>query len=155
MLPVEKLFGSWFYGDFYGNITSKGYFNCYFPTCPFSVRLVWPDDNETKHDVKEVVFALHCHECPENSSRTNRLIIEEEMRVIERGEDVGNALAEKHSAWQEKAKQEGKAKFKHLSDRDDAIDYACQHPQLSGRAVQQNTGSDLTRHALDMARLRK
>ena len=140
MFSVRKLFGHWFCDHFYGNITSKGYFNCYFPSCPFSVKLVWPNNDDLKAVVEKVIFSTHCHEFPEYSRRTSRLLVEEEQRVIERGEDVEETIADKHKAWQEKAEQEGKAKHKSLSDRDDVIDYACQHPQLSGREVEQNTG---------------
>ena len=64
-------------------------------------------------------------------------MIEEERRGIERGEGVGNAISDKHGSWQEKAKEEGRRKLKLLSDRNDAVEYACQRPQISCREVQQ------------------
>ena len=72
---------------------------------------------------------MHCHEHPENSKRTNPLMVEEELRVIERGEDIGNAIANKHVVWQENARKEGENVLKTLADKDDAAEYACQRPQ--------------------------
>ena len=122
MLSVQKLFGRWSRGDFYGIITSKRYFNCLDSSCPFSVKLVWPLNEEIKAIVEKVIFPLHCHEHPENSKRTNRLMIEEELRVIERGEDIGNAIANKHVVWQENARKEGENVLKALTDKDDAVE---------------------------------
>ena len=154
MFTIQKLYGRWFCGDFYGHITTKGYFHCFDHSCPFSVKVSWPD-NDSNPVVEKMVFALHCHEFPGNSKMTNRQMMEDDLKVIERGQDVGNGIANKHELWQEKAKDEGKSVLKGLSDRDDVVDYACQHPQLSGREVELNTGEKMSRFAIDMARLRE
>ena len=156
MLTLQKLFERWFYGPFYGHITSTGYFHCYEPSCPFSVKVLLGDEGATSQPVAEyVVFGLHCHEFPDKTKRANKEMIHDELKVIDRGEDVGNVIAEKHRVWQERAKEAGLEVLKTLSGKDNIVDYACKRPRLSGRQVEENTGGQMTRFAIDMARHRR
>ena len=114
MFDVQKLYGHWFCGVFFGTITSKGYFNCYHPSCPFAVKLVWPNNDNSRAVVEKVIFPFHCHEPNGNSRRTNRLLMEEEQRVIARSEDVGNAIAPKTQGLARKGRSRRKSKVEEL-----------------------------------------
>ena len=105
--------------------------------------------------VENVVFGWHCHGHPENSKKANREMTEDESKIIDRGEDVEDEIANRHEAWKQKAKSESKKLYDELSERDDTVDYACQRPHLSGGQVEQNTGEKMTRFAIDMARMRR
>ena len=141
MLTLEKKYGRWFYGPYHGHVTSTGYFHCYERSCPFSFKVGMREEGGVLAPyVENVVFGWHCHEHPENSKKANREMIEEERKIIERGDDVEDEIANKHEAWKQKAKSESKKLYDELSERDDTVDYACKRPHLSGRQVEQNTG---------------
>ena len=153
---AQKLFGHWFLEGVYGHITKNGYFHCFVPSCPYSVKLRKENENDPTPTVfEEVVFGLHCHEFPERKAVENKRMIKAELKAIESGQDVENVLANKHKRWQEMALQDNLDVKEDIVDKKAIVDYACRHLHLSGRRVLQNTKRKMTRRAVGMARLRE
>ena len=142
-------------GDVNRHVTTTGYFHCFVPCCPYSVKLKKANENDQCPTlVDSVVFDLHCHAFLDRSRVENRKMMKEELKVIESGQDVDDILADKHKDWQEQALQDCKDVKKVIVDKKATVDYACTHLHLTGRQVVQNSTRKMTRYAVDMARLR-
>ena len=137
---VHKGHGHWFLGHVYGHITTTGYFHCFVPCCPYSVKLKKANENDQCPTlVDSVVFDLHCHAFLDRSRVENRKMLKEELKVIESGQDVDDILADKHKDWQEQALQDCRDVKGDIIDKKATIDYACTHLHLTGRQVVQNS----------------
>ena len=106
---LRKIKNRWFCGVFYGHIVSKGYFHCYEPSCPFSVKVTYAavDGKKTPSSIEKVVFGQHCHVHLNNEKVETRKEIERERSLIAAGLDEGGRLASKHLKWQQDAKKRG------------------------------------------------
>ena len=140
-MTIQKLYGRWFCGPYYGHVTTKQYFHCHEPSCPFSVKVRFEvvDGQKTAH-VEKIVCDQHWHAFKSMSKAATRNIIESEKALIDSRKDVGKVPAKKHKGWQDEAKKEGLTLWKKLDKRSKTVDFACQRPRLSGRTVEQNTG---------------
>ena len=107
-LQLRKLHGRWFLGSFYGHITTKSYFHCIEPSCPFSVKVRFSFvDGQKTPTVERIVFGQHCHAFKSKSKAETRKIVEREKASIDSGNDVVGVLAAKHEKWQDEAQKRG------------------------------------------------
>ena len=92
---LKRCFGRWFFGPYYGHITTNRYFHCYEPSCPFSVkvRFVLVNGQRTPLIVK-VVCDQHCHCFTNNQKAETRKIVESEQARIRSGNNVGGSCQE-------------------------------------------------------------
>ena len=155
--PLVKVRDSWFFYNFHGHVTSKGYFHCFEKSCPNSVKLTFGvvDGKKTPLAVEKVICDQHCHCFPGRDKAVNRKMIEQEKALIESGNDEGDAIATKHKEWQKIARKKGKKLKKLLTHKATTIDYACQRPHLSCRQVEENSTHKMSACAIGMARLRQ
>ena len=95
-MSIQKLYGRWFCGPYYGHVTTKQYFHCHEPSCPFSVKVRFEAVNgqKTAH-VEKIVCDQHCHAYKSMSKAATRNIIESEKALIDSRKDVGKVLAKK------------------------------------------------------------
>ena len=153
---VSKVRGRWFLGDFLGVITSSSYFHCSEPSCPFNYCLqktVY--GSHVSYTVLHEVCSQHCHEMKGLSRHQTKAIIKRQLKVIKNGRDEGGALQKKHAEWNEDARKNGEALKKKLIGEAATVQYAVDHPKMSGRQVVEKTHTKMSKYAVDMARMRQ
>ena len=157
MNPVlRKLKGRWFLGDFYGNLSSKCAFHCFVKSCPYSVKMYFivRDGKKVPTSIDKVLFGFHCHVHEDIKKAENRDMIDQERALIVSGKDEGGRLARKHEQWQADAKTESKEVADKLLGKKTTVDYACLHPNLSARELQDQF-PEMKVPAIAMARMRE
>ena len=157
MNPVlRKLKGRWFLGDFYGRLSSKCIFHCFVKSCPYSVKMnyVVRDGKKRPTSIDRVLCSFHCHVHRDKKKAENRDMIDRERALIASGQDEGGNLDRKHAQWQAHAIKDSEEVANKLLGKKAAVEYACKHPNLSAREVQEQFPR-MKVPALAMARLRE
>ena len=156
MFPVERVRSRWFVGDFPLIISSHDYARCSNRSCPFSVsfnRIVV--DGSSTFVVGDVVFSQHCHAMDGIKRRIVKDFVLHEKMLIEKGRDKEDILKKKHAQWQSQAQEEGRKLKDELTKKENAVDFAVEHPDVTGREIEKASDRIMTREAIDMARKRK
>ena len=89
------------------------------------------------------------------SRHQTKAIIKRELKAIKNGRDEGGALQKKHAEWNEDARKNGEALKKKLIGEAATVQYAVDHPKMSGRQVVEKTHTKMSKYAVDMARMRQ
>ena len=105
---IQKLYGRWFCCLYYGHVTTKQYFHCHEPSCPFSVKVRFEvvDGQKTAH-VEKIVCDQHWHAFKSMSKAATRNIIESEKALIDSRKDEGKVLAKNTKGGKTKRKRRG------------------------------------------------
>ena len=153
---VFKIRRQWFIDDLPMTPYAHSFFRCACPSCPYSVamNLVFVNGRRT-YQVDHIVFDQHCHVFEKNKRRETKSIVQAEIDLIRCGLDVDNVLDEKHKRWQQEAEVDGQELKEKLLKQETAITMAVEHPDVSGRVIQNASDNALDKRAITMARKRK
>ena len=149
---IEYVSGRLFVDGLWGMMSSNGYFSCYCPTCPFSLKMVTEQVNGHKVAVgiESVLFGFHNHE----ETRKSKTDIKREMKSKSESLTAFSTGAEalqfhrECEAWKKLALSFSKKTRAGLLDIEAVKIYALNHREKSAKEVVDSCCVDINVHTI-------